>query len=130
MSSGFTFSQRSLKNLSGVHPDLVKVITRALELSPYDFIVTEGMRTIEKQRQYFAEGKSQTMKSRHLPQGDGLSHAVDVAALEDGRVSWEWSCYEAINYAVQEAASEMGVTITWGGTWKTLRDGPHFQIEL
>lgn len=129
MSSGFVFGKRSRDNLQGVHPKLVAVAERALELSPVDFTVTEGLRTMERQKQLKAQGKSQTLNSRHLKQKDGYGHAFDVAALQGGKVSWEWELYEAINLAVQKAAKELGVTITWGGSWKTLRDGPHFQIE-
>ena len=128
MSSGFKFSQRSLDRLQGVHPKLVEVMTLALEKSQVDFVVTEGTRSLSRQKMLYDEGKSQTMNSRHLPQKDGLSHAVDVAAMVNGAVSWEWGLYEKINSAVQAAADQLGAKITWGGTWKTLRDGPHFQI--
>lgn len=129
MSSGFVFSKRSRDNLRGVHPRLVAVMERALQLSDIDFVVTEGVRSLERQKELYAAGKSQTMNSRHLPKEDGYARAVDVAALLRGNVSWEWGLYEKINEAVQGAASELGEKITWGGSWKTLRDGPHFQIE-
>ncbi len=75
MSEKFRFSQRSEKNLAGVKPQLVAVVRRALALSDVDFGITEGLRTKERQKQLVAEGKSQTMNSRHLT-GD----AVDVVA--------------------------------------------------
>lgn len=129
MSSGFVFSKRSKENLEGVHPRLVAVIEKALDLSEVDFVVTEGLRSEARQQQMVAEGKSQTKNSRHLKQKDGYSHAVDVAALYNNKITWEWKYYEMINAAVQSAASILGEKVTWGGTWKTLRDGPHFQIE-
>ncbi|MCV5473136.1 M15 family metallopeptidase, partial [Escherichia coli] len=75
MSGKFRFSCRSEKNLEGVRPQLVAVVRRALELTEVDFGITEGLRTKERQKQLVAEGKSQTMNSRHLT-GD----AVDVVA--------------------------------------------------
>ncbi|RLO42828.1 peptidase M15, partial [Serratia marcescens] len=64
--SNFSFSERSKKNLEGVNPALIAVARRALELSPVDFGITEGLRTMERQREMVRTGKSQTLKSRHL----------------------------------------------------------------
>jgi len=116
-----TLTARDIQRLSGVHPDMVRVITRAREHA--DFIVTEGMRTVERQRQLVAAGASQTMNSRHL-----TGHAVDLAALGAGGVRWDWPLYTAIGAAVKRAAIEEQVAITWGGDWK-MRDGPHFELE-
>lgn len=126
--SNFRFSQRSLKSLSKVHPKLVEVAKRALELTEVDFVVTEGLRDIETQRQNVAKGASQTMKSYHLRQASGYAHAFDVAAWVNGTVSWDRPYYVKINEAVQQAAKELGVKVTWGGTWR-MDDTPHFQIE-
>lgn len=120
----FKFSQRSEKNFQGVKPELVAVARRALELSPVDFTVTEGLRTQERQRQLVAEGKSQTMNSRHIT-GD----AVDVAAFVAGAVSWDFKYYRQIADAFKQAGQELNTPIEWGGDWKTLVDGPHFQLK-
>ncbi len=117
------FSQRSENNLKGVHPDLVKVVRRALQLSPIDFGITEGLRTKERQTQLVIEGKSQTMNSRHI-----TGHAVDVFAYPTSAGSWEWKYYEQIAVAFKQAAEELVVPIEWGGDWRTLKDGPHFQL--
>ncbi|EEX9090297.1 M15 family metallopeptidase, partial [Escherichia coli] len=77
------FSYRSENNLDGVKRELVAVVRRALELTEVDFGITEGLRTKERQKQLVAEGKSQTMNSRHLT-GD----AVDVVAYMGSQVSW------------------------------------------
>lgn len=119
----FALGQRSLDRLNGVHPDLVKVVKRAIQLTPIDFTVTEGLRTVERQKQLLAAGASQTMKSRHI-----TGHAVDLAALVDGEVRWDWPLYAKIAKAMKDAAAELGVAIEWGGDWKSLKDGPHFQL--
>lgn len=124
MSGKFRFSQRSEKNLTGVKPQLVAVVRRALALSDVDFGITEGLRTKERQKQLVAEGKSQTMNSRHLT-GD----AVDVVAYVGSTISWDWPLYEKIARAFKQAAAELGVAIEWGGDWKTLKDGSHFQLK-
>jgi len=122
--SGFKLSQRSLRRLEGVHPGLVKVVKRAIEITEVDFGVTEGLRTKERQAKMVAQGSSWTMNSRHL-----TGHAVDLVAYEDGQVSWAWPLYYKINDAMQRAAAEFGIKIKWGGTWKgRQKDGPHFQL--
>lgn len=119
------FSQRSLNSLRGVHPDLVKVIERALQISPVDFIVIEGLRTKDRQKELVASGASQTMNSRHI-----TGHAVDLLPIgPNGRGEFAWPLYDRLAPAVKAAADELGVRITWGGDWKSFRDGPHFELD-
>lgn len=120
----FKFSTRSLKRMEGVHPDLVAVAQLALELSDVDFGVSEGLRSLEKQRLMVKQGKSTTMNSRHL-----TGHAIDVYAWVDGKVSWEWAEYKKIAKAFKKAAKKLKVDIDWGGDWKSFPDGPHFQLS-
>lgn len=113
----FKLSQRSLDKLSGVHPDLVAVVKRSIELTKIDFGVTCGLRTLEEQKELVANGASQTMKSQHLLQGDGYSHAVDLVAYLGSRISWENNLYDDICDAMAEAAREVGCAIKWGAAW-------------
>ena len=124
--SGHKLTDRDIKRLEGVDADLVKVVKRAIELSPFDFMVVEGMRTLDTQKKYLAQGKTTTMKSRHL-----IGQAVDLAPLENGAIDWSNSKgqFDAVAVAMKKAAKELGVTLTWGGDWKTFIDKPHFQIE-
>jgi hypothetical protein len=123
--SSFRFSQRSESRLQGVHPDLVKVTRRALELSPVDFGITEGLRSQERQKQMVAQGSSQTMNSRHL-----TGHAVDVVAYAGSDISWDMPLYQQIAQAFKQASVELSIPVEWGGDWKTLKDGPHFQLPF
>lgn len=118
-------SQRDLTRLEGVHVDLVRVVRRAAELMPpdLDFIITEGLRTKEKQIQLVKVGASQTVHSRHL-----TGHAVDLAARVNGEVRWDWPLYDRIAAAMKTAAQELAIPLTWGGDWRSLRDGPHFEL--
>lgn len=120
----FHFSQASLGRLVGVHPDLVKVLKRAIEITEVDFGITEGFRSAERQRQLVAAGKSQTQNSRHL-----TGHAVDVDAFVNGVVNWDFVNYQKIAVAMKRAAFECGVPIHWGGDWHTLKDGCHFELD-
>ena len=120
----FVLSQRSKDKLVGVHPDLVSVLYRALELSQYDFTVIEGLRTTARQEELFKAKKSQTMNSRHI-----TGHAVDLAALDAGKIKWDWPYYEALAKAMKQAAKELAIPIVWGGDWKTFKDGVHFELS-
>ena len=115
--------------LKGVHPDLVKVVTRAIQLSTVDFTALEGIRTPERQKTLVDSGASQTMNSRHIPGADGLGKAVDLGAWVDDQVDWSWPLYSKIAAAMLEAARELNVKIVWGGSWAKFRDGPHFELD-
>lgn len=118
-----TLSARSLSRLQGVHPDLVRVVKRAAMDSAIDFTVLEGLRTMERQRELYANHATTTMKSRHL---DG--HAVDLAPIIGGEVTWAWPAYYKLADIVKDAALAEHVAIEWGGDWKSFKDGPHWQL--
>jgi len=120
----FTLSEKSKNKLKGVHPDLVKVVERAIQLSTVDFTVGETLRSIERQKELVAKGASKTMNSRHL-----TGHAVDLYALKDGKVTWEQGAYTPIVEAMKKAAKELGVAITCGRDWKKFVDSPHFELD-
>lgn len=128
----FRLSNRSLSRLEGVHPDLVTVVKRAIEITPLDFGISEGVRSVERQRSLFESGASKTMKSRHL-----TGHAVDLVAYFEGEVSWHIGHYQRIHEeAMDVAANALGINIVWGGDWdddgdyadQTFIDGPHWQL--
>lgn len=116
-------TQRDQSRLIGVHPDLVKVVERAAQLTTVDFIITEGKRTPARQRELLKAGASQTLNSRHI-----TGHAVDVAAKVGGQVRWDWPLYYKLADAFKKAAEELQVPLTWGGDWKSFKDGPHFEL--
>jgi peptidoglycan L-alanyl-D-glutamate endopeptidase CwlK len=119
----FQLGPRSIMRLKGVHPDLVKVVERAIKLTTVDFTVLEGLRTPQRQAQLVKAGASQTMNSRHL-----TGHAVDLGAWVDDEVRWDWPLYAKLNAAMQEASKQLQVPIEWGGGWRTFKDGPHWQL--
>ena len=116
-------SERCKRRLIGVNDDLVSVVTMASEISPIRFIVTEGLRTPQRQAELLAKGASQTMNSKHI-----TGRAVDIAAVIDGKVSWHYPHYITMSKAFKQAASELGVRLRWGGDWKTFKDGPHYEL--
>ncbi len=120
---GYGLGPRSRERLQGVHPDLVRVVERAIQATEIDFTVLEGMRTQTRQQQLVKAGASKTMRSRHL-----TGHAVDLGAFVDGEIRWDWPLYHKIAKAMKAAATELGVPIEWGGDWRTFKDGPHWQL--
>lgn len=154
----YSLGTRSIQRLQGVHPNLVLVVKRAIQLTSQDFTVLEGVRSAEAQRLNVAKGASQTMNSKHLKQADGYGHAVDLAAWVNSSVAWDpWSRYVAIADAMRRAAIEKNIPIRWGGGWfnlntlpsieqvakasadytaarraagkKAFLDGPHFELQ-
>ena len=120
----FNFSKASLDKMNGVDSKLVNLMKEAIKDSPYDFGITEGIRTLERQKELFAQGKTKTLKSYHL-----VGKAVDVKVYVNGEITWDFKYYKEVADCVKEVARKLGYVITWGGDWKTFKDGPHFQIE-
>jgi len=108
----YKLSKRSLAKLEGVNPKLVNVVKRAIELTKVDFGVTEGLRSIERQKELVAAGKSQTMKSKHIE-----GNAVDLVAYIGNDIAWELNLYDDIADAMKKAAQEQNVSIRWGAAW-------------
>ena len=108
----FNLSKRSLDKMNGVDDRLVEVVKKAIKLTNVDFGVTYGLRTREEQAELVAQGRSQTMKSKHL---DG--RAVDLVAYFGSDISWELNVYDDICDAMAQAAREEGVAIKWGAAW-------------
>lgn len=130
-SKPFYLSERSEKNLQGVHPQLADVIRAAIATSPEDYTVIEGLRTRERQLELYnaKPRRTWTLNSMHLIQKDGHGHAVDLAIIEDGKVVDDLSRYAEINNHIKAVAFQAGITgIEWGGNW-TQRDGLHWQIK-
>lgn len=118
-----TLSPRSTSRFVDVHPDLVRVVKRAAAMSSLDFTVLEGLRTAARQKILFANGATKTMNSRHL-----TGHAVDLAPMLGGVVSWDWPLYHKLADIVKAAAAHEDVPISWGGDWVTFKDGPHWEL--
>lgn len=124
---------RDRDRLAGVHPALVLVVegafqrfrvafTEAQTMRPF---VIEGLRTIERQREYVRTGASTIMNSRHL-----TGHAVDIGIQSGGAARWEFPLYRKFWLdCMKPVADARGIQIIWGGDWPKLRDGPHFELD-
>lgn len=134
------FSQRSLKSLEGVHPNLVRVLMASITDTPIDFTITEGVRSDTKQQSLYAQDRTApgprvtnvdgiTKKSEHQVKTDGYGHAVDLYAYHSGSVQVnDAESLKAIAAHIKSVAESLGISIEWGGDWK-MRDYPHFQLK-
>ena len=118
----FKLGKRSREQLLGVHPHIVAVVERAIEITTIDFVVFEGRRTLARQRELVAAGASRTMNSRHL-----TGHAVDLVPIFEGKVSWRDALFPRLAEAVKQARNELEIPLEngfdlWG--W----DMPHWQL--
>lgn len=125
------FNQVSENRLKKLHPDMVKVVRRAQKLvkdKDFGAIVTCTVRTLEEQKLLVKKGASKTLNSRHIPGKDGYAKAVDFAVTLNGKVRWDWPLYQKLADIMKEAARLEKIPITWGGDWKSFKDGPHFEL--
>lgn len=129
----FKLSKRSLNNLKGVHPDLVRVVKRAIEITEEDFMVIEGLRSKQRQRELYNKGASKTLNSRHI-----TGHAVDLAVWKNGGITWDtgrpdsfyevshdddYTLYQEVGTSMLMAARELNIPLRWGADWDG--DGQH-----
>jgi len=111
-----------MQSLSGVNPDMVAVVEKAIEITEEDFSVIEGIRSLDRQKQLLKDGKSTTLNSRHI-----TGHAVDMVPYP---VDWEdLKRFEKMAKAMKKAAKELDISIVWGGDWKNFYDAPHFELD-
>lgn len=92
----FRFGSASTRQLETIHPDLRRVLERAIEI--FDFTITEGRRSIDTQITYLRRGVTRTIDSRHIPRDDdgayqpaGLSQAADLTPYAPGVNPWPLS---------------------------------------
>ena len=150
----FVLSKLSLGRLNGVYANLVKVVQRAIEITPQDFMVVEGVRS--KEQCYINYGKGRTvaqctakgvpakyaqpklakvtwlnnpLSSKHVS-----GKAVDLVPYP---VNWnDLTKFDQVAKAMFAAAKELGVSIRWGADWdndgnyreKGEYDSPHFEL--
>jgi peptidoglycan L-alanyl-D-glutamate endopeptidase CwlK len=126
------WSERSLRNLAGIHPDLRRVMDRALQESPIDMVINEGLRTLARQRKLLAIKATKTLNSRHI-----TGHAIDFYAMVDIDTDGDIEFVEMSNprlmtqiaKAIKAAAVKEDVAIVWGGDWRTFKDLPHVELD-
>lgn len=105
-------SERSLRNLRGVHEDLVDCVKLAHDMCSYDFTVVEGLRTLETQKAYLAKGATSTLRSYHI-----LGRAVDLMLFKGNTILEDITMYAHVADCMDASAEDLGIEITWGAVW-------------
>ena len=113
----FVLGEKSRDEMRGVHPDLVRVFERGIEITSIDYGIHDGIRTPEEQARYVQTGVSTTLDSKHLPQAEGFGHAIDAVPYVNGKLRWEWGPIYHVASAIHQAANELDVKLRWGGVW-------------
>ena len=140
----FKFGNTSEERLNTCHPDLIVIMNTAISISDVDFGIAEGYRSIEKQKQYFSEGKSKIDGVTNIGKHNYKpSFACDIYAYLNGKALWD---NETITYlsgiirATSEILFKTGKIkhkIRWGGNWdmdgtilidQSFNDRPHFEL--
>jgi len=123
-----TLDPRSETVLADVHPDLARIVRQAHGDCSQGFEVIQGLRTLAAEQAAVATGHSTTMHSRHLANAHGVACAVDVAAIDQGHISWNPLLYQTIAHAMKAAAAALEIPLEWGGDWRSFKDWGHFQL--
>ena len=135
----YNLSKRSLDTMVGVNPNLVRVIKEAIATSPFDFMITQGVRSAKYQNELYQQGRTQRglkvtnadgyiKKSNQQMKVDGFGYAIDFVILNGKVLDWDTeSKYKAVAKHILEVGHKLGVNLEWGGDWK-FKDYPHIQI--
>ena len=143
----YVFGAGSLARMQGLHPKLITVLKRALQLSSQDFTIMEGVRTDEQCYINFGKGRTvaeclaggcpaqyaqpgaakvtwlkHALSSNHRKHSDGYGHAVDIypypVSLVLGKPASEYEpLFDELAGAMFSAAKELNVPIRWGADW-------------
>ncbi|WP_306583871.1 M15 family metallopeptidase [Fusobacterium ulcerans] len=119
-------SKRTINNLKGINHKLISLIGYTLAISKIDFFVNEGLRTTEKQQEYYKKGVSQLdgikKKSNHQ-----LGRAVDIYYVgwnnKDKSNDPRW---EELIDSFRVAAKSLGIKVIFGYDWGW--DKPHIEL--
>jgi len=133
---GWQWGPTSTLRLEAAHPDLQTLFHWFIRRSEDDISIGETTRDYATQLENIKTGASSTKYSRHL---ERPAMAVDfivlnkdkkpVTTIVDGKEVWDFAYYKKAADLLKIGSKELGIPITWGGDWKTLRDGPHIQLD-
>lgn len=150
----FSLGVISKEHLVGVHPRLVAVVERAIQITAQDFTVVEGVRSAQQMCINYGKGRSpeecqakgvpasyarpdlakvtwlnHPLQSKHGVHNDGFGHAVDLAPWVGTAIDWDTrSRFEVVAQAMHAAAVELNTMIIWGGSWHGTPDLPHHEL--
>ena len=110
--------QRRLQNLNNVDSRLANIIERVSKR--HDVIITEGIRTKERQVKLYNQGFTKTKNGNHLH-----GKAVDIYPADvvrnnrmENPTKEDIKKWEAFAKDVKQEAKKEGLNVQWGGDWK------------
>lgn len=120
----------STERRKGVHPDLLRLADAVLQAAPWPLRITEGLRTLERQKQLLAAKATKTLNSRHL-----TGHAIDVVPYidldRDGKIETEElynkRLYDVLIPIAKAEAERLGIAMVFGYDWGW--DSPHWELD-
>ena len=136
----YKFSKRSRDNLSTASENLQRLFNEVIK--EIDCTVICGHRSPEEQFELFKKGRENKNfkwvvvdKSKVVTNIDGRakksnhnylpSRAVDVVPYP---LDWnDLNAFKKLGEVVKRKAKELGIKISWGGDWQTLKDYPHYE---
>lgn len=132
----YKFSRSSEKRLMYLHTNLQKFFIELLKISPYDFSISQGVRSAEEQNKLYQQGRTTSgkiitncdgykIKSKHQVKSDGFGYAGDIAIFINGKATWEEKYYKEVARTGRVLMQKYN--IEWGGDWKKFKDLPHFE---
>ncbi len=136
-----SFGQASMGHLITCDEQLQVLCKVAIQV--IDFSVIEGARTLEKQQEYFMQGKSKLDGlGRHKSKHQSIpSRAVDLMpypGVINGVSVWdEPRRFHILAGVMLSCAQQLDIAITWGGDWdgdfvfsdQSFNDLPHFELK-
>lgn len=145
----YKLGKGSLKKLESVHHDLVKIIKLAITRTPVDFGISEGHRSLERQKELYDQGKSKidgiNKKGKH---NYNPSLAIDLYAYHPDIATRKKIAYDVPTLCIiagviiscadeLKAKGDIKHSIRWGGNWdndgvilydQSFDDLPHFEL--
>lgn len=150
---GFKFGTKSKVKLATCHRDIQKVLNLAISRSKVDFGISEGTRSLAKQQEYYAIGRTVDKHKNTITNVDGVtkkgkhnhspSLAVDIYVWHSNsstrkKISYDEAHLSYVAGVIDSCAAELNIKLKWGGNWdgdgiikfdQNLNDMPHYEIK-
>ena len=120
----YKFSKRSLNNLKEADEQLQRLFKEVIK--EIDCVVICGHRGKASQNKAYYSGHSK-LKFPQSKHNKMPSMAVDVCPYP---INWnDITSFKILGRVVKRKAKELGISISWGGDWRSFKDYPHYQLK-
>jgi D-alanyl-D-alanine carboxypeptidase/Mannosyl-glycoprotein endo-beta-N-acetylglucosaminidase len=124
---------RSTANIATLLPTMQTMATDFLSRAKawaqskgLDVVVTEGLRSLERQKELYAQGRTKpgpiVTKAKPGQSNHGTGRAMDVAIIKNGKVVDDKSLWAELG-KIGKASG-----LRWGGEFKSIYDPEHFEL--